>query len=64
MNIDRNILKKESIRIILENQTQTAADLGRILEKVKKCLALSASDNAGESGAALRQARAEKVSSG
>lgn len=41
----------------MENQTQTTVDLARILEKVKKCLALSASDNAGESEAALRQAR-------
>jgi hypothetical protein len=41
----------------MENQTQTTADLERILEKVRKCLALSASDNAGESEAALRQAR-------
>lgn len=38
-------------------ETQATVDMGRILEKVKKCLALAASDNAGESAAAMRQAR-------
>jgi hypothetical protein len=39
----------------MDNQATT--DIERILEKVKKCLALAESDNAGESAAALRQAR-------
>lgn len=39
--------------------TPSAADvdINRILEKVKKCLALAASDQPGEAAAALRQAR-------
>lgn len=38
-------------------EAQTSTDIGRILAKVKKCLALAASDNPGEAEAALRQAR-------
>lgn len=37
--------------------TDTNTDITRILEKVKKCLALAASDNPGEAEAALRQAK-------
>ncbi len=37
--------------------TPSDVDMNRILEKVKKCLALTASDQPGEAAAALRQAR-------
>lgn len=43
----------------MQTNTQTTSDqpMDRILDKIKKCLALAASDNPGEAAAALRQAK-------